>query len=113
MTKSSREIKEILEAYDATDCAWPAARLAGVDAKTVTRCVQVRDAGGDPCAPVRRPRLIDPFLANVEQMVDLSESQVRADIVHERLVAMGFGGDERSTRRAVAELKALWKDGPP
>ena len=32
-------------------------------------------------------------------------------MVHERLVAMGFDGDERSTRRAVAEVKAAWCDG--
>ncbi len=102
---------EILEAYDRTQCAWSAAKLAGVDAKTVARYVEVRDAGGDPFAPVRRLRLIDPFMANVEQMVDLSQCQVRADIVHERLVAMGFAGDERSTRRAVAELKQSWRDG--
>jgi hypothetical protein len=61
--------------------------------------------------PSRRPRLIDPFLANVEQMVDLSDCQIRADIVHERLVAMGFAGDERSARRAVADLKRAWRDG--
>lgn len=102
---------EILEAYDATSCAWSAAKLAGVDAKTIARYVQVRDAGGDPYAPVRRARLIDPFMANVEQQVDLSEGQVRADVVHERLVRLGFGGDERSTRRAVAEVKAAWCEG--
>ncbi len=111
LTKSSREIMEILEAYDATECAWSAAKLARVDAKTIARYVQVRDAGGDPFAPVRRVRLIDPFMENVEQMVDLSECQVRADVVHDKLVAMGFAGDERSTRRAVAELKELWRDG--
>jgi transposase len=102
---------EILEAFDATQCAWSAAKLAGVDAKTVARYVEVRDVGGDPFAPTRRGRLIDPFLANVEQMVDLSAGAVRADVVHERLVAMGFAGDERSTRRAVAELKQAWRDG--
>lgn len=37
--------------------------------------------------------------------------QVRADVVHERLVAMGFTGEERSTRRAVVELKQLWEAG--
>jgi len=111
LTKSSREIMEILEAFDATQCAWSAAKLAGVDAKTIARYVEVRDAGGDPFEPTRRARLIDPFMANVEQLVDLSQSAVRADVVHERLVAMGFTGDERSTRRAVAELKAAWRDG--
>ena len=36
---------------------------------------------------------------------------MRADVVHERIVAMGFGGDERTTRRAVAEVKAAWRVG--
>ena len=102
---------EILEAYDSTKCPWSAAKLAGVDAKTVARYVEVRDAGGDPYSRTRRPRLIDAFMVNVEQMVDLSKCGVRADVVHERLVAMGFTGDERSTRRAVAECKQSWRDG--
>jgi hypothetical protein len=50
-------------------------------------------------------------MANAEQMVDLSQCQVRADVVHERLVARGFAGDERSTRRTVTELKQSWRDG--
>jgi len=111
LTKSSREIMEILEAFDLTRCAWSAAELAGCDAKTVARYVAVRDAGGDPFVVTRRARLIDPFLAKVEELVDMSEGKVRADVVHERLVAMGFTGDERSTRRAVAEAKAAWRDG--
>jgi transposase len=102
---------EILEAYDLTRCAWSAAGLAGCDAKTVARYVAVRDAGGDPLARARRVRLIDEFLDKVEELVDRSQGQVRADVVHERLVAMGFGGDERTTRRAVAEVKAAWRDG--
>jgi transposase len=109
--KSSREIMEILEAFDLTRCAWSAAELAGCDAKTVARYVAVRDAGGDPFVVARRVRLIDPFLTKVEELVDMSEGKVRADVVHERLVAMGFTGDERSTRRAVAEVKAAWRDG--
>ena len=111
MTKSSREIMEILEAYDLTGCAWSAAELAGCDPKTITHYVSVRDSGGDPFAVARRARLIDPFLDKVEELVDRSEGKVRADKVHERLVAMGFVGDERSTRRAVAEVKTAWRDG--
>lgn len=111
MTKSSREIMEILEAFDLTRCAWSAAELAGCDAKTITRYVAKRDAGGDPFSVPRRARLIDPFLDKVEELVEMSEGKVRADVVHERLVAMGFGGDGRSTRRAVAEVKAAWRDG--
>jgi hypothetical protein len=33
LTKSSREIMEILEAYDATECAWSAAKRAGDHAR--------------------------------------------------------------------------------
>ena len=36
---------------------------------------------------------------------------MRADVVHERLVAMGFTGDERTTRRAVAAAKAAYGAG--
>ena len=42
MTKSGREIMEILEAYDLTGCAHSAAQLAGTDRKTVARYVAMR-----------------------------------------------------------------------
>ena len=106
MKKSDREIMEILEAFDATGCANSAASLAGVDPKTVRRYVAKRDAGKPVDEPVQRPKLIDPFLPKIEELVETSEGGVRADVVHERLVAMGFTGDERTTRRAVAEVKA-------
>jgi hypothetical protein len=32
-------------------------------------------------------------------------------MVHERLVAMGFTGTDRTTRRAVARAKAAWRAG--
>ena len=47
MTKSDREIMEILEAFDLTRCAHSAAVLAGCDPKTVAGCVVRRDAGRD------------------------------------------------------------------
>lgn len=102
---------EILEAFDLTRCPWSAAELVGCDHKTVARYVALRDAGADPTAPPRRPREIDPFLAKVEELVDRSAGKIRADVVHERLAAMGYQGSDRSTRRAVAELKAAWQAG--
>jgi hypothetical protein len=111
VTKSGREIVEILEAFDLTRCAHSAARLAGCDEKTVARYVAIRDTGGDPLVRPRRVRSIDPFLAKVEEWVDHSQGKVRADVVHQRLVAMGFGGTDRTTRRAVAEAKAAWRAG--
>jgi transposase len=102
---------EILEAFDLTRCAHSAAQLVGVDEKTVARYVAVRDAGRDPLTPVRRARAIDEFTGKIEELVDSSGGRVRADVVHQRLVAMGFTGSERSTRRAVAEAKTAWKAG--
>ncbi|RZU51323.1 transposase [Krasilnikovia cinnamomea] len=111
MTKSDREIMEILEAYDLTRCAYSAGQLAGCDPKTVQRYVAVRDAGGDPFVRVGRPKLIDAFLPKVEELVDRSQGKIRADRVHERLVAMGFTGTERTTRRAVRAAKDAWRAG--
>ena len=37
VTKSDREIMEILEAYDLTGCAYSAGKRAGCDPKTVNR----------------------------------------------------------------------------
>jgi transposase len=109
--KDDREIMNILEAFDLTGSAHSAARLAGCDPKTVRHWVEARDRGLPVGGPGRRERLIDPFLAKVEEWVDRSKGQVRADVVHERLVAVGFAGDERTTRRAVAEAKGRWRAG--
>ena len=111
MTKSGREIMEILEAFDLTRCAHSAAQLAGADRKTVARYVALRDAGADLAVRERRSRSIDAFLAKAEELVDRSNGKIRADVVHRRLAGMGFGGSERATRRAVAELKAAWRAG--
>jgi transposase len=105
---------EILESYDLTRCAYSAAQLAGCDPKTVQRYVALREAGGgDPLATAAavRPKLIDAFLPKVEQLVDDSRGKIRADKVHERLVAMGFTGTERTTRRAVRAVKLAWRAG--
>lgn len=95
LAKSDKEIMEILEAFDLTRCAWSAAQLVGCDPKTVAAYVARRDAGVASFIRLRRRRLVDPFLAKVEELVDHSQAKIRADVVHQRLVAMGFGGVER------------------
>ena len=109
MTKSGREIMEIFEAFDLTGTAWSAAQLTGYDAKTVARYVAIREAGGDPLARAARPRLIDVFMPKIEEMVDRSKGKIRADAAHRKITAMGYRGSERSTRRAVAEVKVAWR----
>ena len=111
MKKSDREIMEILEAFDATGVAHSAAPLCQADPKTVRRYALARDLGRPAAGPVVRPKLIDPFLDKIEEWVDRAEGKVRADVVHERLAAMGFTGNERTTRRAVAAAKARWRAG--
>jgi len=111
MTKSGREIVEIFEAFDLTGTAWSAAQLTGCDAKTVTRYVAVREAGGDPLGRAARPRLIGAFMTKIEELVDRSKGKIRADVAHRKITAMGYRGSERSTRRAVAEVKEAWRAG--
>jgi hypothetical protein len=109
--KSAEEIMNILEAYDLTGSLRDAAELAGCSHHTVARYVAERERGRAPGAPARRPGVIDPFLPKLEELVDRSKGKVRADVAHGKITAMGYGGSERTTRRAVAELKAAWHAG--
>ena len=109
--KKPEEAMEILEAYDATGSLRGAAALAGCDHKTVARLVAAREAagGGLPERARQRP-LVDPFAEKIEELVDRSRALVRADVVHGVLVAMGYEGSYRTTRRAVAEAKRRWRN---
>jgi len=110
--KSAEEIMKILDAYDLTGSFRDAAELAGCSHHTVARYVAARDEGrlvGDGSAA--RPQLIDEFLPKVEEWVDQSKGRIRADKAHEKLLALGFAGSERTTRRAVAEVKAGYAAG--
>ena len=111
MAKCDREIMEILEAFDLTRCAWTAAQLSGCDAKTVRRYVDRREAGQDLLEPGRRPKLVDPYGEKLEEWVERSRGAVRADVVHRRLRALGYSGDGRTTRRAVALAKSAYRQG--
>ena len=108
--KSSEEVMEILEAFDLAGTLRGAAELAGCDHKTVAHWVRARDeaGGGLPVSVRPRPR-VDGFAEKVEEWVDRSRGKIRADVAHQRLVAMGYLGSERTTRRAVADAKRGWR----
>ena len=108
--KKPEEVMEILEAFDLTGSFRKAAELAGCDHKTVGHWVRAREeAGGGLPVPVRRRPARGGFEEKVEELVDRSRGKIRADVAHEKLVAMGYLGSERTTRRAVAEAKRRWR----
>ena len=96
---------EILEAFDLVGSYRGAAELAGCDHHTVKHYVQRRDAGLSPEAGVVRASMIDAFRPKIAELMARSGGKIRADVVHDKLTAMGFTGTDRTTRRAVAEAK--------
>jgi transposase len=109
--KSTEEVMEILEAYDLTQGFEAAARLCGCDAKTVARYVELRDQGVRADVAAARDSVVDPYLDKIEEWVERSQGRIRADVAHRKLVAMGYSGSERTTRRAVASAKAAYARG--
>ncbi len=111
--KDGKQVTEILEAFDLTGSFRAAGELAGCSPNTVAEWVAKRDRGelGDLAGPVRRERKLDVFLPKIEEWVERSHGKIRADKCHEKLVALGFDGSDRTVRRAVAEAKESWRAG--
>lgn len=109
--KFDGEIMEILAAYDLTGSLRAAAELTGCSHHTVARHVAARDAGKPIAEPAYRGRVTDPFLAKIEEWVETSKGKIRADKAHDKLQAAGYLGSERSTRRAVAQVRAAYRFG--
>lgn len=108
--KSSEEVMEILEAFDLTGSLRGAAELAGCDHKTVARWVAARDeAGGGLPVAVWACQRVGPFAVKIEEWVERSRGRIRADRAHEWLLAMGYMGSGRTTRRVVARAKRVWR----
>jgi transposase len=97
---------ELLEAYDLTKSFRAAGQLTGVDHHTVANAVTARACGEDTEDLAARPRVADAFSEKIEEWIERSGGKVRADVVHQKLVAMGYEGSERTTRRVVSSLKA-------
>lgn len=106
---SEEKEMEVLEAYDLTNCYRSAAELTGVDHHSVAALVAARAAGTLGAAPLPRASVADTFSDKIDQWVEKSSGKIRADVVHDRLVAMGYSGSERTTRRVVAHAKAAWR----
>ena len=109
--KHREEIMQILEAFDLTNSYRDAGELARCSPNTVAHWVARRDAGELTAPSVRRPQLIDEFLPKLEEWMHASNSKIRADVAHDKLVALGYTGSERTTRRAVAVVRTAWAAG--
>jgi transposase len=109
--KSDEEIMEILEAFDLTQSYRDAAELALCSPNTVAAYVEARDKGQLSCAPARRDQLVDAYADKLEEWLEASNGKVRADVVHDKLTALGYTGSERTTRRAVAAAKKAYRAG--
>jgi hypothetical protein len=108
--KKVEEVMEILEAYDLTGSLRAAASLAGCDHKTVAHRVTRREsAQGDLERSCRPHPVTGAYLEKVAELVQRSHAKIRADKVHERLLAMGYQGSERQTRRVVQSAKRAWR----
>lgn len=102
---------EILEAFDLTGSFRAAGELAGCSHHTVAGHVAAREAGGVSDPPAARPRLIDEFLPKLEEWMEHSRGRIRADKAHAKLLGLGYGGSERTTRRATARVRRSFKAG--
>lgn len=109
--KSGEDIMTILEAFDLTGSLRDAGELAGVSHHTVARYVAARQVGSLSNRPVGRVQLVDEFLPKLEEWIDRSKGKLRADVAHDKLVALGYAGSERTTRRAVAAVKRDYRAG--
>ena len=79
----------MLEAFDLTGSLRDAGELAGVSHNTVGRYVQARMAGALSDRPQPRAQLIDEFLPKLEEWIERSHGKLRADVAHDKLVALG------------------------
>ena len=109
--KHDGEIMEILEAYDLTGSLRATAELTGCSHHTVARHVAARDSGRPIAEPAYRGRVTDPFLPKIEEWMEASRGKIRADKAHDKLLALGYHGSDRSTRRAVAAVRAAYRLG--
>ena len=55
--------------------------------------------------------MIDDWRDVLEGWVADSKGKIRGDKAHDKLVALGYTGTDRTTRRALAEIKSQWRLG--
>lgn len=100
---------EILAAFDLTQSYRGAAEVCGVSHNTVRSYVKAREAGAQAPIARQRGRITDPYLPQMESLVEQSRGKIRGDVVHGKLVALGYTGSIRTTRYVLAGLKSKYR----
>ena len=108
--KTTRESVNIIDAFHHLGSYRAAARLLGTTHKTVRRAVERQQAGG-PWS--RRPRPIskntDPVMALIAERVRVTDGRISAKRLLGPARTAGYQGSARNFRRAVARVKAQWR----
>ena len=101
---------DIIDAFHQLGSYRAAARLLGTTHKTVRRAVERQQAGGPW---TRRPRPTskntDPVMALIRERVGATDGRISAKRLLAPARAAGYPGSARNFRRAVARLKAEWR----
>ncbi len=110
--KSYEETMEILAAYDLTGSYRATSQLTACSPNTVTSLVTKRNNGTlQTSGTARRTRITDPYMPKIEEWVEQSRAKIRSDVAHRKLLTLGYTGSDRSTRRALKEIKDAYEHG--
>ncbi|HLZ94509.1 MAG TPA: IS21 family transposase [Candidatus Dormibacteraeota bacterium] len=108
--KTTREHLNIIDAFHQLGSYRAAARLCNVTDKTVRRAVERHEAGGPW---VRRPRPTsrntDAVMSVIWERVRRTDGRISAKRLLPAARAAGYKGSARNLRRAVAKVKAEWR----
>lgn len=107
--KSSREYMDIVNAYEDLGSYRAAAQLCGTTHKTVRRMVERRSAGDEEWLSSPRPKQTDPYLELIRTRVKATDGRISAKRLLPHARAAGYTGSDRTFRRAVAEVKVVWR----
>ena len=107
--KSGRTQVEIIALYEELGSYRAVGALLGCDHKTVKRYVQAAGEAGQLAPALARARVTDDFQGLIAGRVEQSAGRVTARRLMRIMCAAGYGGSERSLRRALAEAKAAWR----
>ncbi len=106
--KDSTKVMNILESFDLYQSYNQTARAHNCSPNTVKALVVARKNGTLAQRGVRQTSLSmfdTDQLHLIKELVEAPEGVIRTNVVHKRLVAIGYKGSERSTRRAVRKEK--------